>query len=302
MAAYIQETSFIVIQGWMRTRLKLSGNDLICFALIYGFSQDGQGAFRGSLKYIQEAIGVATRQSVLNILARLEAKGLIVRETNVVEGVKFTYYKAYSEPQNEETQNLDTMSKNYTGVVQNLDGGSINFRHNNIIDNIDINIKEISPKGDTKKSKTLEEQIEFGRTCFRKELEQFRGKYSDDMLADFASYWCEPFQNPKGNNILRWHGENTWDLSRRLATWARIDAEKRGRQRGQYSKPKPLPTRIDFGGVELREEETNVPLEIDPNSDYAYMARKKQKMREALERSKQMAKDNNGDGLTILTR
>lgn len=301
MSTYMKETSYIIIQGWMRTRLRLTGNDLICFALIFGFSQDGESVFTGSLKYIQEAIGVATRQSVLNILARLEAKGLIVRNTDVINGVKITSYKAYSEPQNEDVQNLDTQSKNYTEVVQNLDGGSLNFRHNNLNNNLD-NIKESTPKGVPKKSQNLQERIEIEKENFRKELEAFRGRYTDDMLEDFIGYWCEPYRNPIGNKLLRWQGEKTWDLSRRLVTWARVDAEKRQRQRQrpQMSIPRPLPTIAECKFLQEDEDSTSLPP-IDPNSDYAYMAKKRQNTKAALERSKNLANGNNSDDLTILT-
>lgn len=302
MSTYMKETSYIIIQGWMRTRLRLTGNDLICFALIFGFSQDGESVFTGSLKYIQEAIGVATRQSVLNILARLEAKGLIVRNTDVINGVKITSYKAYSEPQNEDAQNLDTQSKNYTEVVQNLDGGSLNFRHNNLNNNLD-NIKESTPKGVPKKSQNLQDKIEIEKENFRKELEAFRGRYTDDMLEDFVGYWCEPYRNPIGNKLLRWQGEKTWDLSRRLVTWARVDAEKRQRQRQRpqmSSSPRPLPTIAECKFLQEDEDSTSLPP-IDPNSDYAYMAKKRQNTKAALERSKNLANGNNSDGLTILT-
>lgn len=301
MATYVKETSYIIIQGWMRTRLRLTGNDLICFALIFGFSQDGESVFTGSLKYIQEAIGVATRQSVLNILARLEAKGLIVRNTDVINGVKITSYKAYSEPQNEDAQNLDTQSKNYTEVVQNLDGGSLKFRHNNLNNNLD-NIKESTPKGVPKKSQNLQDKIEIEKENFCKELEAFRGRYTDDMLEDFVGYWCEPYRNPIGNKLLRWQGEKTWDLSRRLVTWARVDAEKRQRQRQrpQMSIPRPLPTIAECKFLQEDEDSSSLPP-IDPNSDYAYMAKKRQNTKAALERSKNLANGNNSDGLTILT-
>lgn len=301
MSTYMKETSYIIIQGWMRTRLRLTGNDLICFALIFGFSQDGESVFTGSLKYIQEAIGVATRQSVLNILARLEARGLIVRNTDVINGVKITSYKAYSEPQNEDAQNLDTQSKNYTEVVQNLDGGSLKFRHNNLNNNLD-NIKESTPKGVPKKSQNLQERIEIEKESFRKELEAFRGRYTDDMLENFFGYWCEPYRNPIGNKLLRWQGEKTWDLSRRLVTWARVDAEKRQRQRQrpQMSIPRPLPTIAECKFLQEDEDSTSLPP-IDPNSDYAYMAKKRQNTKAALERSKNLANGNNSDGLTILT-
>lgn len=287
----MKEDNYIVIQGWMRTRLRLRGNDLICFALLYGFSQDGASEFRGSLRYIREATGVATDQSVLNIIKRLEDMGLVTKTTEVSGGVKSSSYKAYSQP-----------LKNREGVLQNLEGGSLKNRDNNIdIDNIDINIKESTPKGVPKKSPDLQERIKIERDNFRKELERFKGMYSEDLLEDFTGYWCEPFRNPIGNKLLRWQGEKTWDFARRLTTWARVDAEKRGRQLPRFNKPTPLPTKTDFNENSAAGEEAPILWEVAPDSEYAYQQAKRAKMREALERSKRLANGNNNDGLTILT-
>ena len=272
----MKEDNYIVIQGWMRTRLRLRGNDLICFALLYGFSQDGASEFRGSLRYIREATGVATDQSVLNIIKRLEDMGLVTKTTKVSGGVKSSSYKAYSTPLKNRDNNID-------------------------IDNIDINIKESTPKGVPKKSPDLQERIKIERDNFSKELERFKGEYSEDLLEDFAGYWCEPFRNPIGNKLLRWQGEKTWDFARRLTTWARVDAEKRGRQRPRFNKPTPLPTKTDFNENSSAGDEAPILWEVAPDSEYAYQQAKRAKMREALERSKRLANGNNNDGLTILT-
>lgn len=300
----MKEDNYIVIQGWMRTRLRLRGNDLICFALIYGFSQDGASEFRGSLRYICEATGVATDQSVLNIVKRLENMGLVTKTTEVSGGVKSSSYKAYSTP----LKNRDGVLQNLEGgSLKNREGGSLKNRDNNIdIDNIDINIKETTPKGVAKKSPDLQERIKIERDNFRKELERFKGMYSEDMLEDFTGYWCEPFRNPVGNKLLRWHGEKTWDLARRLTTWARVDAEKHRRQHfNNIMKPIPktLPTKIDFNESSADAgDEAPTLWEVAPDSEYAYQQAKRAKMREALERSKRLANSDNNDGLTILTK
>ena len=35
----MKNENYITIQGWMVNELKLTGNDLICYALIYGFTK-----------------------------------------------------------------------------------------------------------------------------------------------------------------------------------------------------------------------------------------------------------------------
>ena len=50
----MKDTNFISIQGWMRTELNLSGNELLVYAIIYGFSQDGESKFTGSRQYLAD--------------------------------------------------------------------------------------------------------------------------------------------------------------------------------------------------------------------------------------------------------
>lgn len=74
----VKDTNFIAIQGWMRTKLNLKGNELLIFALVYGFSQDGQSRFTGSRKYIAEWCGCSL-DTVDRSLSSLGSKGLIVK-------------------------------------------------------------------------------------------------------------------------------------------------------------------------------------------------------------------------------
>lgn len=80
----------------MRTKLNLKGNELLVYALIYGFSQDGKSWFTGSANYISEWVGI-TRQNVMAILKRLVEKELIIKQDKVVNGVKLVDYKVNTE-------------------------------------------------------------------------------------------------------------------------------------------------------------------------------------------------------------
>ena len=46
--------NYILITGWMANELDLKGSELFVYALIYGFSQDGESKFYGSRKYIAD--------------------------------------------------------------------------------------------------------------------------------------------------------------------------------------------------------------------------------------------------------
>lgn len=74
----VKDNNFIAIQGWMRTKLNLKGNGLLIYALIYGFSQDGESRFKGSRKYIAEWCGCSL-DTVDRTLNSLVSKGLIAK-------------------------------------------------------------------------------------------------------------------------------------------------------------------------------------------------------------------------------
>lgn len=88
----INELSQIHIGGWMINELKLSGNSLIVFALIFSFTNGtNDHAFHGSANYIAEWCGVS-RRAVMDILKKLVSMGLIERKESMVNGVKFVDY------------------------------------------------------------------------------------------------------------------------------------------------------------------------------------------------------------------
>ena len=74
----MKRTNYITVMGWMISDLRLKSNDLIIYALIYGFSQDGHSKFTGSLKYIQEWVNCG-RTTVIESLARLTEKGYLIK-------------------------------------------------------------------------------------------------------------------------------------------------------------------------------------------------------------------------------
>ena len=88
----MKNKNYITILGWMVNELSLSGNDLICYAVIYGFSQD-DNFWEGSQSYLSDWLGVS-RRTVVDILKRLISNGLIAKQEYEVNKVKFCKYKA----------------------------------------------------------------------------------------------------------------------------------------------------------------------------------------------------------------
>lgn len=92
----VKDNNFIAIQGWMRTKLNLKGYELIVYALIYGFSQDGNSKFSGTRRYIAEWCGCSMR-TVDKTLASLLGKQLIIKHEKYVNGVRSCDYTAAPE-------------------------------------------------------------------------------------------------------------------------------------------------------------------------------------------------------------
>ena len=132
--------NYITIQGWMRNEFDLKGNELLVYALIYGFSQDGESKYTGSVGYIADWIG-SSRQTVHNVLRSLTDKGLIYKDEQVLNGVKFCQYTTVVKG-----QLLQGVKKFDRGVSKNLTRGCQKILHNNIADNDNIkNINKIPP-------------------------------------------------------------------------------------------------------------------------------------------------------------
>lgn len=128
---------YVSILGWMVSDLKLSGNDLICYALIYGFSQDGETEFKGSLSYIAEWLNTS-RQTARLVVKRLVESGLVNKRDEVINGVKFCRYYVSNTGCGE---NHHTVIEKNTGCGENHHRGVVKTTTNIILDNIGINTK-----------------------------------------------------------------------------------------------------------------------------------------------------------------
>lgn len=87
----MKDNTYIVIQSWMISELDLKGTELIVYATIYGFSQDGESRFKGSRQYLAKWCNSTTR-SVQTALNSLVERGLIQKFENMVNNVKLCEY------------------------------------------------------------------------------------------------------------------------------------------------------------------------------------------------------------------
>lgn len=103
--------------------------------------------------------------------------------------------------------------------------------------NVSNNNPKPNPKPQNKKESTKKKvdaataaaRLEGRKEDFYNSLIPFVTQYGKDMVRAFFDYWSEP---NKSNSKMRYELERTWDLARRLGTWASRDNQFNHRSNG----------------------------------------------------------------------
>ena len=220
--AKIKNENFIAIQGFMVKELGLTGNELIAYALVYGFSQDDESEFKGSLNYVAEWLN-CSRTTAFNLLNKLADDGFIKKTKKTINGVKFCNYSA-TKPNNEElkeiklrkqirkekeklersSKNLNTCSKNHNGCSKNLNEGVQKVdTHNNNIDNIKDNISETI--GEVHTSTNIDGEVHTSvseKQTARVTRQDMQAK-KDDMLNRFSEICDNSIENETIREVVK---------------------------------------------------------------------------------------------------
>lgn len=197
----------------MLNELGLKGNDLFIYAIIYGFSQDEESEFTGSLSYLVKCIN-STKQTVINSLKHLVEIKAIRKTDRILNGQNFPTYSAIV-PDFTSGQNfLLGGQKIITGDSQKI------IPNNNTINN-NSNNEQNDPKESFKLklyTKWTEEEFKASIQDARevRASDPKRPSFSKDMLNDFFLYWKAP--TPKVG-VRKFQAEKSWDTMQRLNTW-----------------------------------------------------------------------------------
>ena len=211
MKKFVKEDNYYCVQGWMVNNLGLSGNNLIVYAIIYGFSQTEEQYFSGSIRYLCEWTN-STKQGLYKNLKYLCDKGYLEKKSETINGVIFNKYRALIPKNNQEKickTEVDTReqsllpveetdpSTKFTPSEQSLPPSEQSLPNNidnniDILDNTsiskDIEVLSASPGGDSNPKKSIKQT--FGKSkliqtssCSKEELEKTitgtKGKTSD---------------------------------------------------------------------------------------------------------------------------
>lgn len=220
--AKIKNENFIAIQGFMVKELELTGNELIAYALVYGFSQDDESEFKGSLNYVAEWLN-CSRTTAFNLLNKLADDGFIKKTEKTINGVKFCNYSAVK-PDDEElkkiklrkqirkekektersSKKLNTCSKNYNGCSKKLNEGVQKVdTHNNNIDNIKDNISETI--GEVHTSTNIDGEVHTSvseKQTARVTRQDMQAK-KDDMVYRFSEICDNSIENKTVGEVVK---------------------------------------------------------------------------------------------------
>lgn len=130
------ENSFIV-HGWMLNELKLSGNSLMVYAIIFGFSQDGESYFTGSRKYLCDFIG-ATKPTIDKAINELIERNYIFKYSEKRNDIVYNKYQA-----NLNILNFSSGKENLPPCKETLPNNKVDNKEYNINNNNTDNKKEI---------------------------------------------------------------------------------------------------------------------------------------------------------------
>lgn len=220
--AKIKNENFIAIQGFMVKELELTGNELIAYALVYGFSQDDESEFKGSLNYVAEWLN-CSRTTAFNLLNKLADDGFIKKTEKTINGVKFCNYSAVK-PDDEElkkiklrkqirkekektersSKKMNTCSKNYNGCSKKLNEGVQKVdTHNNNIDNIKDNISETIGEVHTSTNIDGEVHTSVSRKQTARVTRQDMQAKKDDMLYRFSEICDNNIENKTVGEVVK---------------------------------------------------------------------------------------------------
>ena len=202
----IKQKSHIVIDAYM-LQLGLKGNELLIYALIAGFCQDGVSECWTSQETMAEWCGGISTRAVRDILQNLITKKLITKKECLNKNVKYSYKVVEIVPElsSNEQEVFSTQpelssggDRNFIPVVQELSSGNnkIDNIYDNKIDNITI-----------KEKKEIKEK--------KKDLPETKERvFKKPSVEEISSYCQERNNNINPEQFYDYYEANGWKINR----------------------------------------------------------------------------------------
>lgn len=202
-----ESADFIVVPKQLAMNFKLSGNELLVTSLIYGFTKNGNGEFFGTCEYIATWLNM-TRESVVRLLHRLVAKGVLTSYRDVRNGRNVVIYSV-NEYYNADYAKYLKVTKGAKSKRQKMSKTATKNHRDNIEDNIDDNIEWAQQKdfaADTReKGEDFEREYEEAevvetslfpvkaekeKSCAKKEKERGKSEVKSEVKSGKVTLFC----------------------------------------------------------------------------------------------------------------
>lgn len=228
----IKDENFYIIQGFMINRLKLKGVALSVYAIIYGFSQDGENEYTGSLQYLCDFCGGVSKPTIINALKSLVEAKYIFRREEFINNVQFNRYKVNlpllkkfnGGSKENEAEAVKDFNEGSKETLPNNEFNNKSFENRNIYISVLAHLNEKAEKAYRAENKTTQKHInarlaegytvEDFYTVIDKKCAEWRGTDMEKYLrpetlfgSKFESYLNAPAATPKGKQ----NGGNSTD-------------------------------------------------------------------------------------------
>lgn len=250
----LKDNNTITLHPFMVSELHLSGNELILFAIIYGFSKDGKSCFFGSNKYLSSWCQIH-EGAVGYHIRKLIDKGLILKGTVTTNGethrsywVNFDAVERLSKRDaSDEAQNFDPQK--FDGETSKICGSNVK------------NLTDERQKFDTYREDESRRELEEngkGRkrpTRFRKPTLEEVTAYCNERNNGIDPQYFIDYNEARGWLLKGNRPMKDWKAA--VRTWERIE--------GRFSQPKPTQRKVDlsdYGQPRPGEQRVNVSTGI----------------------------------------
>lgn len=198
----VRDENYFTVSGWMLNRLELKGIALHVFSIIYGFSQDGESCFTGSLQYLMDFTN-ASKPTIIKALKELVERKFVIKIENEMNGVKFNKYRA----------NLLVVKEFNQGSQVSLPGGSKETLPGGSKETLPNNISNINNIYQSNSKDTYSEQVQAVIDLYHDICESFptiravseaRKKAVISLLKSYKTEDFETvFENAEASSFLR---------------------------------------------------------------------------------------------------
>ena len=162
----VNNDGYINIQGWMVSDLGLKGNELLIYAIIYGFSQDKESKFKGSLQYLADWTN-STKQGVQKVLKSLLEKQLLLKDEKIVNNIKFCEYRAI--------RKVDTIQQSCMGYTTEFNEGMQQSCNNKLINNLEHKLDTTKQDNINYKDQDTNQLEKTSSSSFEKNINEIKG-------------------------------------------------------------------------------------------------------------------------------